>query len=47
MCHGYGLKWTRSETTAKKEVKETAQQETKIKKVSEEKVADKELIPAE
>jgi hypothetical protein len=47
MCHGYGMKWTKSETTAKKDIKETARQEEKIKKVFEEKVAEKELIPAE
>jgi hypothetical protein len=47
MCHGYGMKWTKSETTAKKDTKEAARQEEKIKQVSEEKVAEKELIPAE
>jgi hypothetical protein len=47
MCHGYGMKWTRSETTARKDTKETARQEEKIKQVSAEKAAEKELIPAE
>jgi hypothetical protein len=47
MCHSYGMKWRKSETPAKKEIKETARQEEQIKKVSVEKVADKELIPAE
>jgi hypothetical protein len=47
MCHGYGMRWTKSETTAKKDIKETARQEEKSEKVSEEKRAEKELIPAE
>jgi hypothetical protein len=36
MCHGYEMKWTKSEMTAKK-IKETARQEEKIKRISEEK----------
>ena len=47
MCHGCGMKWTKPETTAKKDSKETAREEERIKKVCEEKVAEKELVPAE
>jgi hypothetical protein len=56
MCHGYEMRWWKSETTAKKKAKEadpevlrtlTARQDEKPKAVSEDKVDEKELIPAE
>jgi hypothetical protein len=47
MCHGYAMKWEKSETTAKKNLKEPAKQDEKAKTVSEEKIEEKELIPAE
>jgi hypothetical protein len=45
MCHGYGMKWWKSETTATKDVSKPARQDEKPKTVSEKKVEDKELIP--
>ena len=47
MCHGYEAKWWRSENTAKKNIKEATRQDEKAKTVREEKVEEKELIPAE
>jgi hypothetical protein len=56
MCHGYGMRWWKSETIAKKKTREanpdvmrtlTAHQDEKTKAVSEDKVDEKELIPAE
>jgi hypothetical protein len=56
MCHGYGMRWWKSETIAKKKTRETnpdvmrmltAHQEEKAKAVSEDKVDEKEFIPAE
>lgn len=47
MCHGYGMRWAKSETTAKNDIKKTVRQEEKIEKASAEKVAEKELVPAE
>jgi hypothetical protein len=56
VCHGYEMRWWRSETTAKKTTKEanpdvmrtlTARQDEKAKAVSEDKIDEKELIPAE
>jgi hypothetical protein len=47
MCHGYAMKWGKSETTAKKNLKEPAKQDEKAKIVSDKKIEEKELIPAE
>jgi hypothetical protein len=56
MCHGYEMRWWKSETTAKKKAKEanpevlrtlTAREGEKPKAVSEDKVDEKEFIPAE
>ena len=56
MCHGYEMRWWKSKTTAKKETREanpdvmrtfTARQDETAKAVSEDKVDEKELIPAE
>jgi hypothetical protein len=45
MCHGYGTNLWESKTSAK--AKETARKDDKAKPVKEEKVRDKQLIPAE
>jgi hypothetical protein len=54
MCHGYEMRWWKSETTAKEKTKEadvirkpTARQDEKVKSVSKDKVDEKELVPAE
>jgi hypothetical protein len=47
MCHGYAMKWWKSETTTTKKLNEPIQQDKKAKAVSEEKIEEKELIPAE
>jgi hypothetical protein len=57
MCHGYEmswLSWWKSETTAKNKTREAnsdairmARQDEKVKAVSEDKVDENELIPAE
>jgi len=47
MCHGYGMTWWKSETTAKNEHKESTQQEERTKTAPVEKTEEKELIPAE
>jgi hypothetical protein len=41
------MRWTKTETAVKKDVKEPARQEEKAQTVSDQKVKDKELIPAE
>jgi hypothetical protein len=46
MCHGYEMKW-KSETTAKNKIKEVTRQKERAKAAPEEKVEEKELIPAE
>ena len=45
MCHGYETTWWKSKATVK--AKENARQDDKVKSVPEEKVKEKELIPAE
>jgi hypothetical protein len=45
MCHGYETTWWKSKTAEK--AKETVRQDNKAKPVPEEKVKEKELIPAE
>ncbi len=56
MCHGYEMSWWKSENTAKKKAKEVdpdviptiiARQDEKAQAVPEDKVEEKELIPAE
>jgi hypothetical protein len=47
MCHGYEMKWWKSESAAKQHIKEASQADEKAKVVSEPKVEEKELIPAE
>jgi hypothetical protein len=56
MCHGYDMRWWKSETRAEKRTKEakpdvtrtpTARQDDKAKPASKDKVDEKELIPAE
>jgi hypothetical protein len=47
MCHGYEMKWWRSENTAKKNTREATRQDQKPKAAREDKVEEKELIPAE
>lgn len=47
MCHGYEMKWWKSETTAKNKTLEAIRQDEKAKAVREDKVEEKELIPAE
>jgi hypothetical protein len=45
MCHGYETTWWKSKAAVK--AKETARQDEKVKSAGEEKVKEKELIPAE
>jgi hypothetical protein len=45
MCHGYETTWWKSKTAVK--AKETARQDDKVKSATEEKVKEKEFIPAE
>jgi len=54
MCHGYDMRWWKSETTAKDKTRKAdlvrtlaARQGEKAEVVSEDKVDEKELIPAE
>jgi hypothetical protein len=56
MCHGYEMRWWKSETAAKRETKKAdpdisrtvpPRQKEKVETVSAEKVVEKELIPAE
>ena len=54
MCHGHEMRWRKSETTAKDKTREAdlvrtlaARKDEKAKAVSEDKVDEKELIPAE
>jgi hypothetical protein len=55
MCHEYGIRWWKSESTANKRAEDakadvmatfTAPKDEKSKAVSQNKVDDKELIPA-
>jgi hypothetical protein len=54
MCHGYEMRWWKSKATAKEKTREadvirtpTARQDETAKAVFEDKVDEKELIPAE
>ena len=45
MCHGHEMTWWKSKTAVK--AKDTAPQDEKVKSTPEEKIKEKELIPAE
>ena len=47
MCHGHEMKWWKSDALAKQVIKEATRQQEKAKTGPEEKVEEKELIPAE